>query len=82
MMTRKHFVLIADILKELGEASSHCFDSPGDRVAIARVFGRRLLGQNDRFDMDIFVKAATLEGDEEEDEEKNPLGTGGYPHTY
>ncbi len=65
-MTRRDYVLIADVLKELGEDAAQCFDDPCDRVRIAMKFAERLGNDNPRFDTDRFMTAATLEGDIEE----------------
>lgn len=64
-MTRRDYVLIAKVLKRLGEESAHCFDSASDRQSIAHAFAEALRDENPRFDTVRFVKAATLEGDEE-----------------
>lgn len=71
-MTKRDYVLIADVLKELGEDSAQCFDDPCDRVRIAMKFAERLMQGNERFDTDRFMAAATLAGDVEEYDESDP----------
>lgn len=58
-MTRKDFVLIAEVLKKLGQDEAHCFDSHADRIAIADRFADALRQTNESFDRGRFMEAAT-----------------------
>ena len=48
-MTRKHFQMIADVVKNI--------DDPKTRHAVAMDFALRLQGENPRFDISRFVGA-------------------------
>ena len=58
-MTRRDYVLIADVLKSLGQDAAHCFDDEGDRESIARRFAEALSDANPNFDHSRFIAAAT-----------------------
>lgn len=57
-MQRRHFELIAEVLRGLGEDMGRCFDDPEDRVNIARRFALALAQTNERFDEAKFMAAA------------------------
>lgn len=56
-MTRRDFVLIANVLKKLGEDGAHCFDNAQDRKWIAGRFADALEATNPAFDANRFIKA-------------------------
>lgn len=70
-MTRRDFVLIATVLKELGNDAAHSFDSGHDRYAIADRFASALQATNPAFDASRFIDAATMQHDREEFDEEN-----------
>lgn len=70
-MTRRDYVLIAEVLKTLGQDAAHCFDSGHDRYAIADRFASALAATNPAFDAGRFIDAATMQHDREEYDEEN-----------
>ena len=58
-MTKKDFILIAGVLRSLGQDSAHCFDNADDRIAIAMRFADALNETNPNFDGIRFINAAT-----------------------
>lgn len=58
-MTKRDFVLIANVLQSLGKDEAHCFDNEDDRKAIAARFAGMLAATNPNFDRDRFIYAAT-----------------------
>lgn len=64
-MTRRDYILIAKVLRGLGNESAHCFDSASDRQSIAHAFAEALRDENPNFDTVRFVTAAMLDGDAE-----------------
>jgi hypothetical protein len=58
-MTRQHFQMIADVLKDAGQHNS-CIDRTAHE-AIAREFAVRLMATNPRFDRARFLKACGVE---------------------
>ena len=55
-MQRRHFELIAGVLRGLCEDSARCFDDPEDQVSIAESFAHALAWTNERFDRDKFKR--------------------------
>jgi hypothetical protein len=70
-MTKKDFILIAKVLKELGEEAAYCFDSGHDRYAIAQRFAEALASTNKDFDAGRFIDASTLSDDRADFDEEN-----------
>lgn len=64
-------MLIAEVLKDLGQDAAYCFDSGHDRYAIADRFASALAATNPSFDAGRFLDAATLDGDRQEFDEEN-----------
>jgi hypothetical protein len=62
-MTKRDFVLIAEIVKSVAEGGALCMDDASDRVALAEEFAAGLSLSNPRFDRARFVEAATFEQD-------------------
>lgn len=56
-MTRRDYVLIAGVLKSLGQDEAHCFDNEEDRTAIAMRFADALSAENPAFDGIRFIQA-------------------------
>lgn len=68
-MTRKDYVLIANIIKEVGDDEALSMDSGVDRVRLAHQFAAHLATTNPLFSEKRFVEAATNESDRQEYEE-------------
>lgn len=62
-MTRRDFIFIASIIKEVGEDQALAMDSSVDRVRLAEQFAAHLERANPSFDRVRFVEAATTEED-------------------
>lgn len=75
-MTRRDFILIAEVLKNLGEEAAHCFDNGHDRYAIADRFASALAATNPAFDAGRFIDAATFNHDRQEYDEENAAVNG------
>lgn len=56
-MTKKDYIAIAEVLRELGNAGVRSFDSAEDCIAIAHAFADILQRDNPRFDRARFVLA-------------------------
>jgi len=59
-MTRRDYILIASVLKDIGNSAAHCFDSGHDRYAIADTFADALTRENPAFDRERFLESACV----------------------